>query len=131
VEHGDPAGERSEDHGAARELGTAHAFGELPPAERCREGDRRGHREAKQECALKEEELALSQRGLRDQYGKPSADAARGYCGDHLDHRGELRPERDQLGAAANREDLVEGGAAGESDGDDREGQGELRTRLF
>jgi len=42
-----------------------------------------------------------------------------------------LRPQRDQFGAAAHSEDLVERRAAGESDRDDREREEELRTFSF
>jgi hypothetical protein len=42
-----------------------------------------------------------------------------------------LRPHRDQLGAAAQGEDLVEGRAADKADGDDCEREKELGRGLF
>ncbi|HEX6530803.1 MAG TPA: hypothetical protein VF004_13380 [Burkholderiales bacterium] len=67
---------------------------------------------------------------MRDQHRKPRAYAARRDCGNHLDDRGKLCPQRDQLRAAAQGKDLVERGAAREADRDDPEGQGELRRPL-
>jgi len=85
-----------------------------------------GDAESKKERAPQEELLALVTRGLRDQHGQTGADSGERHTGDHLDHRGKLGPQRDLLGAAAQREDLVDHGTSRQSDGRDRERQQEL-----
>ena len=93
-------------------------------AGRDRHGQRRG--EAEEKCAAKKKLLALRARGLRHQHRQTRADARQRDAGDHLDHRGELRPQRDKLGAAAQRENLVDGRAARVADRRDRERQQEF-----
>ena len=64
--------------------------------------------------------MAQVRRPGRD--GRPGVDPAAGHdTPDELDNRGELRPQRHELGAATLREDLVERRAAGEPNRDDRE----------
>jgi hypothetical protein len=121
VDHRDPAGERREREDRRRERGAAQRVGEAPADDACRERDRRGGHEPEVERAAQEELLAFHERRLRHQHRKPRAHAARRHRGHHLDHRGELRPERDQLGAAAQGEHLVERRAPGEPERDDGE----------
>jgi len=80
-----------------------------------------GDAESKKERAPQEELLALVTRGLRDQHGQTGAHAGERNARDHLDYGGELRPQCDQLSAAPQREDLVDDGAPGQTDGRDRE----------
>jgi len=102
--------------------GSYHASGE-------REWE--GHAESEKEGAPQEELLALVTRGLRDQHGETGAHAGERYAGDHLDHRGQLRPQCDQLRAAAQREDLVDDGTPRQAEGRDRERQQDFRAVDF
>ena len=90
--------------------------------------------QAQPQRAPQQQRLALGRRGLRDQDRQAGADAGEGDAADHLDHREELRPERHQFAAAAQREHLVDRRAAREADGDDRDRDEELcrqRTALL
>ena len=80
---------------------------------------------------MKKKVLPLGACSLRHQDRKPGPDTGQRDAGDHLDHRGELRPQRDQLSAAAQGENLVEGGATRKTDGGDREREQELGTVDF
>jgi hypothetical protein len=105
---------------AAEQIRKTHA--NCARRDRYRERDR----EAERKRAPKKKLLSLMPRGLRDQHGQTRAHAGKRDAGDHLDHGGKLRPQRDEFAAAAQRENLVDGGAPREADSRDRERQKEF-----
>jgi len=94
---------------------------------RCAERSRYGKRDREAEAQRLVEQLAPAlRRGLRDQHRQARADAGHGNAGDEVDDRRKLCPQRHQLAAAAQGEDLVERRARGEPYGDYRKREKEL-----
>lgn len=128
--HADPSRDRGQAEGDRRDVPAGQQIAERPCRSAARKRDRQCHahpdsQRLVQKLALT---LGLPRAGYIDD--QPGGNSGCHYACDQLDDGSELGPERDVFRPAAQREQLVEGRAAAEPDGNERERECELDMNL-